>query len=334
MSFSNLTGNERSRHVLQRLLDRGRIGGTMIFAGPEGVGKRQFALMFAKSANCLKPGPAGVFANDCCDQCSNCRRIDSATFGDVTPIQPDGQFIKIAQTRAMAEDVYYRPREGRQKFYIIDRAEALREEAANSLLKTLEEPPPTSTIILITSRPDSLLQTIRSRSQRLNFTPLTIPQMEKFLNQHYPRPAEDNALLARITEGRIGQATAFDLSVYRQQRKSLIEILDLIASGDNRYRLIKAAEYLGKKERDEFEKDLELLARLMRDMLLLASGAQPDAIVNLDAADRLQPLAIKIGLDRLILWIEKFNQLRSNLRVNINRQIATEAAFLQLAGKV
>ncbi len=330
MSFARLIGNERNKQILQRLLGNGRVSATLIFAGPDGVGKRQFALTFAKAANCQK-AVGNSFATDSCDVCLTCRRIDEGTYGDVTTIQPDGQFIKIAQTRALAEEVYYRPREGRQRFFIIDEAERLRDEAANSLLKTLEEPPPTSTLILLTSRPNSLLQTIRSRSQRLNFVPLTTAEMESFLTENYPRPAADTALLARVTEGRIGQATAFDLSVYRQERRTLIELLELLASGKDRVRLLKAAEYIGKKERDEFEKELDLMMSLLRDVFLLASGSSQNEIVNVDVADKLEQLAGKIGLARSIGWSEKISEVRRNLRVNINRPVAMEAALLGLA---
>jgi DNA polymerase-3 subunit delta' len=330
MSFAKLIGNERNKQILRRLLERGHINSTLIFAGPDGVGKRQFALTMAKAANC-RNAPASGFATDSCDECPVCRRINAGTYGDVTVIRPDGQFIKIAQTRELAEEVYFRPREGRQRFFIVDEADRLREEAANSLLKTLEEPPPTSTIILLTSRPDALLVTIRSRAQRLNFTTLSVAEMEKFLAENYPRPAPDTALLARITEGRVGQATAFDLSVYRQERRALIELLELLATGENRFRLLKAAEYLGKKEREDFEKELALLASLLRDLFLLAAGEGSEAIANIDAADRLTPLAQKIGLPRLMNWVEKFDELRAGLRININRQVATEAALLELA---
>jgi DNA polymerase-3 subunit delta' len=330
MSFATLLGNERNKQILQRLLGGGRVSATLIFAGPDGVGKRQFALTMAKAANCQK-APPGTFAIDSCDGCPVCRRTDAGAYGDVTTIQPDGQFIKIAQTRAVAEEVYYHPREGRQRFFIINEADRLREEAANSLLKTLEEPPPTSTILLITSRPNSLLQTIRSRAQRLNFSPLSIAEMEKFLTANYPRPAADTQLLARVTEGRIGQATAFDLSVYRQERRTLIELLELLASGQNRFRLIKAAEYIGKKERDEFERELRLLTTLLRDLFLLAAGSSREAITNIDVADRLEPLAARAGLHRLTVWSGKFDEVRKRLRVNINRQIAMEAVLLSLA---
>src|SRR6266545_596719 len=195
MSFAKLVGNQRNKEILQRLLKNGRVNSTLIFAGPDGVGKRQFALAFAKAANCQK-APASADASDGCDECSVCRRINAGGYGDVTVVRPEGQFIKIAQTREMAEEVYFRPREGRQRFFIIDEADRLREEAANSLLKTLEEPPSTSTIILLTARPAALLSTIRSRAQRLNFAALSVAEMEKFLAENYPRPAPEAALLA------------------------------------------------------------------------------------------------------------------------------------------
>src|SRR5438128_1597983 len=151
MSFAKLIGNERNKEILQRLLQRGRLASTLIFAGPEGVGKRQFALTFAKAANCqrLPVSEGASHRSDSCDECAVCRRIDAGTYGDVTEIKPDGAFIKIAQTRALAGEVHFRPREGRQRFFLLDGAARLREEAANSLLKTLEEPPPTSPIILL-----------------------------------------------------------------------------------------------------------------------------------------------------------------------------------------
>jgi len=328
MSFATLIGNEHQKSVLQRLLRRGQIASTFIFAGPEGVGKRQFALTMAKAANCLT-NPDG-FSDDCCDACQACRRIDEGSYGDVMTIAPDGQFIKIAQTRELAEEAFYRPREGRHRFFIIDSAERLREEAANSLLKTLEEPPSTSTIILITSRPDALLTTIRSRSQRLSFSPLAIAEMESYLKANFPRPAPDTALLARISGGRIGQATAFDLSEYRRQRRALIEMLEILAGGRDLDRLLKAAEFLGKKERDQFEAELFLLESLLRDAFLLSTGMPDEAVTNIDVADSLRALATKAGADRLIRWAEKFDRLRDGLRINLNRQLALESAFLEL----
>ena len=332
MSFAKLVGNERNKTILQRLLLRGRVSATLLLAGPDGVGKRQFALTMAKALNCERPSideAQGKY--DCCDECPVCRRIEASSYGDVLTIKPDGQFIKIAQTRQLTEEVYSRPREGKQRFFLIDEAERLRDEAANSLLKTLEEPPPTSTMILLTARPNALLQTIRSRAQRLSFAPLKLAEMEQYLTANFRRPQPDTLLLARLTEGRIGQATAFDLSVYRQERNVLINLLELLARGDNRYRLLKAAEYLGKKEREEFEQELNLLSRLLRDLFLLASGSAREQIVNVDVAENLEQLAAHVGAERLMNWTKSFDELRANLRINVNRQLATEAVLLNLS---
>jgi DNA polymerase-3 subunit delta' len=330
MSFATLIGNERNKEILRRLLQRGRLAAPLIFAGPEGVGKRQFALTLAKAANCQRVAADTPrrYAEDSCDECAACRRIGAGAYGDVTEIKPDGAYIKIAQARTLAEEVYFRPREGRQRFFLIDEADRLREEAANALLKTLEEPPETSTIILLTARPDALLLTIRSRAQRLNFAPLAVAEMERYLAANYRRPAPDTALLARITGGRIGQATAIDISDYRRERRELLEIIELLAAGDNRYRLLKAAEYLGKLEREGFERKLEMLTALLRDIFWLAAGGPPQSLVNLDVADRLELLAQRLSLRRLTAWAEKLDELRANLRLNINRQVATEALFL------
>jgi DNA polymerase III subunit delta' len=333
MSFAKLVGNERNKTILQRLLLDGRVGATLIFAGADGVGKRQFALTMAKALNCQRPlMDAAQGRYDCCDECAVCQRIEAGGSGDVMAVKPDGQFIKIAQTRQLAAEIYYRPQEGKQRFFIIDDADRLREEAANSLLKTLEEPPPTSTIILLTAKPNALLQTIRSRAQLVSFAPLALPEMEAYLTAHFRRPLPDTLLLARLTEGRIGQATAIDLSVYRQERNVLVNLLELLASGENRYRLLKAAEYLGKKEREEFEQVLDLLNRLLRDLFLLAAGGSREALVNVDLADKLEPLAARTGTPKLTTWAERFNELRAKLRFNVNRQLATEALLLSLGG--
>ena len=112
----------------------------------------------------------------------------------------------------------------------------------------------------------------------------------------------------------------------------LINLLELLATGENRFRLMKAAEYLGKKEREEFEQELDLLNRLLRDLFLLASGSTREAIVNIDVADKLEQLAAATGISELTNWAEQFNELRARLRFNVNRQLATEALLLSLSG--
>ena len=143
-----------------RAVDEGRIGQGLIFAGARGIGKHQFAMALAQAVNCERP-----VKGDACGVCVNCRKFAVREFTDVKTIVPDGQFIKIEQTREMASEAQFRPYEGRCRVFILDDAERLKEQAANSILKTLEEPPETSLIILITAKPYALLETIRSRCQ-------------------------------------------------------------------------------------------------------------------------------------------------------------------------
>lgn len=328
MSFSSIIGNERNKQILQRLLRRGDLGFTLIFAGPEGIGKKQFALTLAKAANCQTPPGTN---DDSCDQCPACQRIQADAYSDVVTVKPDGTYIKIAQTRELTNDVQVRPREGRQRFFLIDEADRLREEAANSLLKTLEEPPSTSTIVLLTARPDALLPTIRSRAQKLSFASLSSGEMQKYLASNFQLAAPDAKLLAQLSGGRIGQAIGIDLTEYRRERRELLELLDLLATGNNKHRLLKAAEHYGKQDRDVYERMLLLLLNLLRDVFLIAASGKSENIVNMDVADRLNSLAAKIGMARLMEWIKKFDELRFNLRININRQVATEATFMSLS---
>ena len=330
MSFASLIGNERNKQILQRFLRNDKLGITLIFAGPDGVGKQQFALTLAKAANCQNNASQNN-NNDSCDQCPNCRRIEAGEFGDVVTLKPDGAYIKIAQTRALISDVQVRPREGKQRFFIIEEADRLREEAANSLLKTLEEPPSSSTIILLTSRPNTLLPTVRSRAQKINFAPLKLAEMQAYLEKNFERSSIDNQLLAHLSEGRIGQVSTIDLAEYRRERRELIELLELLMSGNNRVRLIKAAEHYGKQERETYEKMLDLMLLLLRDIFRLAALGTPDGIINIDAEERLLTLAEKVGLPRVTSWVRQIDELRANLRININRQIATEAAFLSMS---
>jgi DNA polymerase III subunit delta' len=332
MSFKTLVGNERNKEILKRLLQQKRLGATFVFSGPEGVGKRQFALTLAKSANCAHAN-SGTY--DSCDECPSCQRIGLGTHSDVVTVRPDGNFIKVDQARDLARELFFRPREGVQRFFIIDEADRLREEAASALLKTLEEPPLTSTIMLITSRPASLLSTVLSRAQRIPFSALSHSEMETYLTRNFRRPQEESALLARVTEGRIGQATAIDLSVYRKERRELLELIELLAGNEEsnasaqprRVRLMKAAEHFGKLDRPSFEKMLNLLIRLLRDLLILAANGPESEITNIDERETLARLAHTATLEKVIYWSEKLSDLRENLIVNVNLRIALDDIF-------
>jgi DNA polymerase-3 subunit delta' len=324
MPFSALIGNERIKALLKRAVVEGRIGQGLIMAGPRGVGKYQFALALAQALNCQQPE-----AGDACGQCLACRKIALGQHPDVQTILPDGQFIRIGQMRQVRREAQLRPTEGRRLVLIIDEAERLREEAANSILKTLEEPPASSLILLITSKPYALLETIRSRCQMLSFAPLTTAELEQYLSASYKRPAEEIKLLARLACGQIGRALEIDLGEYRDKRKLMIEILEALTTARDSLRLIEAAEYLGRKlERDQFTDHIEILMTLLSDIFHLKLGLSGNGLTNADIASKLEQVASAFSLEQIIELVDRIEQLLEALPRNINRQLAMESLLL------
>jgi DNA polymerase-3 subunit delta' len=217
---------------------------------------------------------------------------------------------------------------------IVDQAHALREEAANAILKTLEEPPPTTIIILVTDQPYAMLATIRSRCRTLHFAPVETDELERYLAANFRRPAEDTRLLARVAAGRVGRALATDLSVYRERRKEMLTLLDVLAGDCDRLRLMKAAQFLadaGKKDKADFDERIETFLLLCRDVYGLTLGVPTDSIANVDVTLRLQQIASAVTHARVARWVDAFDGFKIQLRQNVNRQLALEAIFLGLS---
>jgi DNA polymerase-3 subunit delta' len=326
MPFASLVGNERIKKLLRRAVAENRISQGLIFAGPAGVGKHQFAMALAQLLNCAQP-----IDGDACGNCGQCLRIAAREHVDVQTVSPDGQFIKIGQMREMSGEAQFRPYEGRRRVFIIDDAHRLREEAANSILKTLEEPPESTVLILVTSKPYRLLETIRSRCQMLSFAPLSARELESHLAANYPRPAEETRLLARLARGSIGRALEIDLGEYRDKRQVMVELIESAAVSRDAVRLLAAAEYLSRKlEREEMERHLDALTVLLFDLFHLKLGRPKDSITNADITDHLGRIAEAASLDLIIRWAEKIEEFLQAMSRNINRHIALEAMLLSL----
>jgi DNA polymerase III subunit delta' len=324
MKFSSLAGNERIKELLMRAVDEGRIGQGLIFAGERGIGKHQFALALAQAVNCEQP-----VKGDSCGVCLNCRKFAARDFTDVKIIVPDGQFIKIEQTREMASEAQYRPYEGRRRVFILDEAERLKEQAANSILKTLEEPPETSLIILITAKPYALLETIRSRCQMLNFAPLSYEGLEAYLKANYKRPLAETQLLAKLGRGSIGRALEIDLGEYREKRDQVIEIIEAQLVTRDSIRLLGAAEFMARKlEKEAFVERLDLMLILLEDIFHLKVGKPLASITNADIGERLQRISEVARLEQIMNLADRLESVLQNLTRNVNRHLAMEAALV------
>lgn len=300
------------------------------------MGKHQFALALAQAVNCEKP-----VDGDACGACLACRKIERSEHPDVKTIlreikDPDSkkeatsQFIKIGQMRQMSGEAQFRPYVGRRRVFMIDEAEWLREDAQSAILKTLEEPPETSLLILITSKPYALLETIRSRCLMLSFAPLTVAEIESYLKLTSKQAADEVAMIARLARGSLGRAFGIELEKYREKRGTVLEMLESLALAKDSARLMAAAEFLGRKlERDQFQDHLDVLNGMLCDVFHLKAGEPADSLINADVAQRLKRVADAVRLEQIIEWTEKIQEILLSLARNVNRQLAMESMLIE-----
>jgi len=342
--FSELLGNNQIKNILRRMLEKQRVPRSLLFAGAEGVGKKRFALELAKSFVCLTPQNL-----EACGKCAACRRAENfnfprsddreahkevifSEFPDIGLVIPFNKNILVDAVRDLEKEANFRPFEAKARFFIIDDAEKMNDAASNALLKTLEEPVQTSYIFLISSRPDSLLQTIRSRCQTIRFAPIDAREIEeKILSTEKFSPV-DAALVARLSAGSIGRALDFDLEKFRAKRETMLGALEGLAGRPNHLSLLRTGEELNDaKNKDDYEFYLEILQTLIHDVWVLRHDANEKLAVNLDLLPPLRKLSEKIDGKRLAAWLGEIEVLRETLAVNVNRKIATDALFVGMA---
>ena len=329
------------------MLSYRRVPGALLFVGEDGVGKKLFALELAKALNCR----TRVNELEACDACSSCKRIDHSKFPwhstdeenkermfwsdhtDVGLVRPYKRIIRVDPMRQLDREANFRPYEGNARIFIVEDAEAMNDHSSNALLKTLEEPPSTSHLILLTSRPASLLPTIRSRCQIIRFVPLSAMEIEKHLLQRDEKFSKTDAhLLASAARGSIGRALSTDVSEYIEQRKAMLEVLDALAANRDRARLLRAAEELcDAKRKEEYEPRLGVLETLLHDVWTLSLGARDEGLANDDLREDLARIGTQLESNRVALWLSQIEKLRRTLDVNINRKVATDALFLKMA---
>jgi DNA polymerase-3 subunit delta' len=342
--FDHLIGNERVKKLLRRMLGSSRLPGAMLFTGEDGIGKKLFALEIAKALNCRTPQGA-----EGCEQCPACVRISKINYPtseesddwkgiictdypDVGMVVAPKRVLLVEQMRAIEREANYRPFEGNARVFIVEDADKLNEASANALLKVLEEPPHTSHIILLTSRPAWLLPTIRSRCQIIRFSPIAAADIEHYLTQNKIAGAAEARVRARVARGSLSRALEADLDDFIEQRNAMLQVLEALALSDDRLQLLRSAEQLNEAQyKDEYETRLDVLETLIRDLWLLALDAATETIVNDDVLPQLEAMAKGLDSKRPAIWIGQIEEMREQLIVNINRKPATDALFLTMA---
>ncbi len=320
MNFESFVGNAR---VVGALRNRG-LPQSSIFAGPEGVGKLTCAVYLARLANCKSPAHG-----DFCSKCPSCIKSQAESHPDIRIYRPEGVNVRIEQMREMSREAQFRPFEGRQRIFIVDRADRLTEAASNSILKTLEEPPPSARFVLVTDKPQTLLVTIRSRCQTVGFTSLSRQQISAHLSQ---QGLEDADRRAAFAQGSIGKALSLDLDSLLQDRDLLLEIVEAWRRDESFSQLFRACEApvlrADLKKRDRVSQLLDGLRMIGEDLYFIHVGT-PARVSSQDRLERLEELSGDLSLDWISRFLYHIGQARRDVERYVNPLMCFETLWLQ-----
>ena len=299
--FRDITGHDHLKPLIARAALRGTLPPSLIFAGPSGIGKRMAAVALAQLVNCATP-----VDDDACGECGSCRRIARGVHADVLLIEPgDTGAIKIEQVRDAIERSAYRPFEGRRRIVVIDEADRIIAAAQDALLKTLEEPPSSTTFVLVTAAPEMLLPTIRSRCQRLRFGRLSPADVARVLVQSHEFPEAAAHTAAAVSDGSVGQAIEGSSDAFVEARQAALALLRTVAGHPPPARRIMGAGGLpgagrSKADRDALGQSLRALGTILRDLGVLGSHSDGRTLANADLRKDLEPLVRSFDTERIL----------------------------------
>ena len=309
-----IIGHHQILKQLYHAIASNRVAGAYLFVGVANVGKETVALNFAKSINC-RTSDEGA-----CGTCLSCRKADNGNHPDLQIIRPSGAWIKIDQIRELQKRIIYRPLEGVRKVYILAEAERMNLEAANCLLKTLEEPPADSVLILLTTNLDALLPTIRSRCQIIPFHSLVISELAGHLIERFDIDESQALRVATTTGGTVGKALTL-----LQDGASFEEEIPEIMIANNRLDAFRIAEKWTQQP-----EALDHLVTWYRDLVLLHQGAPVDLLTHVHHAEQLEQLTARYSRLQLQSAIKAIFETKAMLQRNVNATLALEVLALKL----
>jgi len=350
MRHGDIIGHRSLIEGLTRALQSGRLPHALLFHGPEAVGKGTVARWLAAALLCERRE-----RGEACGECSSCHRVRHGThpdllfvhklsreirkpgsMGDVSaedPSPPDlSRFIRVFQIRQLAEHATYAPREAACRVFIVDPADDMNAESQNAFLKTLEEPPGASLLILIASRPHQLLSTVRSRCFVVGFAPVPAAELAERLERR-GMPRAEALARAALAGGRPGRALALDLDGLHRRRDLLLKSLLRVAASAHALSDLPdlAGTIVGKTEED-LEQGLDLLEALLRDAARASAGMPAASQLHADLVEPLDELGRLLGSRRAGELVEAVERLRGQLHFNINRTLLAESLVAAVAG--
>lgn len=315
MPFSDIKGQEGVTRFLKSAIESGRLAHAYLFHGFEGSGRFFLARAFVKAMNCE------AASGDFCGECSSCARIESGCHPDVLYARQEEKTgaIKVDAIRAVSEALSLKPFEARYKAAIIRDAHLMTEESANAFLKTLEEPPPHSVIILMSPSRYHLRPTVASRCQTVSVPPLGRERLKALLASDYGMADADAAFLSRFAEGRLGRAIQF-MDGAGPKRKETLSALD---EGE-------AFEGMSKLGRDEVCERLSFMAGWFRDILVSKITPEERHIINTDRLDAIKERGSRYSTDELQRLVERILETISLIRRDVAVKLALGALFAEI----
>jgi len=334
MSFQRILGQSQPKRIIQNALENNSVSHAYLFFGQESIGKKLTAVEFAKALNCEVSGP-----KDNCGECPSCRKIDQGIHPDFFLLEPEkcspsrrNAVIKVEEIRELQKKLAYLPYEANTKVVIVDGAEAMNPQAANTLLKTLEEPPSSTILILISPNPYQLLPTIVSRCQGVRFHLLSSDVVKQILRQSCQSEADrfsgkELALRALRSMGRVNRALEEDIETTNIYREEILNLLEQ-ASFQRMDVVFKWTRQWAKRS-DQIQSMLDEMLNLLRDLAVIKSQGKSTAILNRDILDRLKPLAAHKSTGTLIAMFASALQTKSALTANANLQLSLDHMLIQ-----
>ncbi len=323
MSFAAIEGHERPVAILKRALANNTLAHAYLFSGDVGIGKKLTALALAAAVNCQNRGPQGG-----CGACPSCRKTASGGHPDIHLLVPDGEEIKIDQIRQIQEDLALRPFEGAKKTLIVDFAESMNRPSSNAFLKTLEEPPGDALIILITSMPQSLLPTIRSRCQEIRFQPLPRRTMAQFLVRERGLSEEDAWFLAALARGSIGRGLEMEVGQEKAEREQFLSLWNDIGQMGASEVLNLAERYA--KDRERFDRLLEIGVESIRDALIYRETEEERLLVQTGSGEQYRRGAGRFPLPAMLADLDLIIASRNLIDRRVSVQLVAENLFFKL----
>lgn len=322
MPFADIKGHDRIIDVLRRSLRSGKTAHSYLFEGVPGCGRRKTALTLIQALFCT------ALPDDACGVCPSCRKIESGNHPDIHHIAPlpDKRDISIDQLRELQHILALRPYEAPRKACIIDPAERMSVNAANSLLKTLEEPPGNALIILLTENAGMLLSTVRSRCQLIRFAPLS-PEHILSLLERSGMPHEAAALVAPMSGGSIQRALEFDNEALTARREAVLSRVSRLSL--NRISTVFDASEELSGNREATLELLDMLLSFFRDAVHLGTGSAE--IVNRSVRPAIEEIAAQRPLQRNLELLECIYETRRDVQRNANPKLSLDHLFISMA---